>query len=157
MTEFLMHSASRCSLIKVMPTKTTLSRNPDPVMQFSVFTPNRLGRLHDLISVLGSHGIHVLALAVMDTTDCAIIRLVVDDPDKARGLLLNEGFPFSETKLLVVEIDSTFFDQREQRDRRHNLRHRKDTERRVLSHRCFRGDIAEPDRAVRSDRSISRD
>jgi hypothetical protein len=102
-----MHSASRCSLLKVMPTKTTLSRNPDPVMQFSVFTPNRLGRLHDLISVLGSHGIHVLALAVMDTTDCAIIRLVVDDPDKARGLLQNEGFPFSESKLLVVEIHST--------------------------------------------------
>jgi hypothetical protein len=90
-----------------MPTKTTLSRNSGRVIQFSVFTPNRLGRLHDLISVLGSHGIHVLALAVMDTTDCAIIRLVVDDPDKARGLLLNEGFPFSESKLLVVEIHST--------------------------------------------------
>jgi hypothetical protein len=89
-----------------MPTKTTLSRNSDPVIQFSVFTPNRLGRLHDLIGVLGSHGVHVLALAVLDTTDCAIIRLVVDDPDKARGLLLDHGFPFSESKLLVVEIHS---------------------------------------------------
>jgi hypothetical protein len=89
-----------------MATETIQSRNRDPVIQFSVFTPNRLGRLHDLIGVLGSHGVHVLALAVLDTTDSAIIRLVVDDPEKARGLLLNHGFPFSESKLLVVEVNA---------------------------------------------------
>jgi hypothetical protein len=89
-----------------MTTATIQSRNREPVIQFSVFTPDRLGRLHDLIAVLGSHGVHVLALAVLDTTDSAIIRLVVDDPEKSRGLLLDHGFPFSESKLLVVEVNS---------------------------------------------------
>ncbi|HKS37282.1 MAG TPA: acetolactate synthase, partial [Verrucomicrobiae bacterium] len=89
-----------------MTAETTQMRSRDPVIQFSVFTPNRLGRLHDLIRVLGSNGVHVLALMVLDTTDSSIIRLVADDPAKARGLLLNNGFPFSESQLLVVEVNS---------------------------------------------------
>jgi len=32
---------------------------------------------------------------------------VVDDPDAARGLLVREGFPFTETSLVVVEVTST--------------------------------------------------
>jgi len=90
-----------------MPTETTKARRVDPVVQFSVFTPNRLGRLHDLVKLFGAHNVHVLALMVLDTTDSAIIRVVVDDPDKTRELLTGEGFPFTESKLVVVEVTST--------------------------------------------------
>ena len=90
-----------------MPTETTKSRRADPVIQFSVFTPNRLGRLHDLIRMLNAKEVHVLALMVLDTTDSAIIRVVVDDPDGARELLVREGFPFTESNLVVVEVNST--------------------------------------------------
>jgi hypothetical protein len=90
-----------------MPIETTKARRADPVIQFSVFTPNRLGRLHDLIRMLGARGVHVLALMVLDTTDSAIIRVVVDDPDGARDLLVREGFPFTESNLVVVEANST--------------------------------------------------
>lgn len=89
-----------------MTAYTTKSRRPDPVRQFSVFTSNRLGRLHDLIGLLGSQGVHVLALTVLDTTDSAIIRLVIDDPDKGRGLLHEHGFAFTESELVVAEVDS---------------------------------------------------
>ncbi len=89
-----------------MATETTKARRADPVIQFSVFTPNRLGRLHDLIRLLGARGVHVLGLMVLDTTDSAIIRVVVDDPDSARDLLTREGFPFTESKLVVVEVNS---------------------------------------------------
>jgi hypothetical protein len=87
-----------------MALETTKARRTEPVVQFSVFTPNRLGRLHDLIGLFGTHGVHVLGLMVLDTTDSSIIRLVVDDPDLARELLLREGFPFTESKLVVVEV-----------------------------------------------------
>ncbi len=90
-----------------MVTETTKARRADPVTQFSIFTPNRLGRLHDLIRMLAAEGVHVLALMVLDTTDSAIIRLVVDDPDRARELLLRESFPFTESALVVVEANST--------------------------------------------------
>jgi hypothetical protein len=85
---------------------TAKSRRADQVIQFSVFTPNRLGRLHDLIRFLNVRNVHVLALMVLDTTDSAIIRLVADDPDRARELLVQEGFPFTESYLVVVEVDS---------------------------------------------------
>ena len=87
--------------------ETTKARRSDQVVQFSVFTPNRLGRLHDLIRLLDARNVHVLALMVLDTTDSAIIRLVVDDPDRARELLVQEGFPFTESYLITVEVEST--------------------------------------------------
>jgi hypothetical protein len=90
-----------------MPTETTKAPRAEPVIQFSVFTPNRLGRLHDLIGLFGTNDVHVLALMVLDTTDSSIIRLVVDDPERARDLLHREGFPFTESKLVVVEANST--------------------------------------------------
>jgi len=49
----------------------------------------------------------VLALMVLDTTDSSIIRVVVDDPDSARELLQREAFPFTESKLVVVEVSPT--------------------------------------------------
>ena len=87
--------------------ETTKARRSDQVVQFSVFTPNRLGRLHDLIRLFTARNVHVLALMVLDTTDSAIIRLVVDDPDRARELLVHEGFPFTESYLVTVEVDPT--------------------------------------------------
>jgi len=41
---------------------------------------------------------------VLDTVDSAIVRLVVDDPDKARELMVNNDFPYTETSLLAIEI-----------------------------------------------------
>jgi hypothetical protein len=87
-----------------MVTETTKAGPRDRVTQFAIFTPNRLGRLNDLVRLLAAQTVHVLALTVVDTTDSAIIRMVVDDPDGARQILAREGFPFTETSLLVVEV-----------------------------------------------------
>ena len=77
--------------------ETTLRQRPrGPVKQFSVFTPNRLGRLHTLTTLLASRNVHILALTVLDTTDSAIIRLVVDDPDDERLLIV--GIDFDEPR-----------------------------------------------------------
>jgi len=89
-----------------MPTETSQGRQRDPVMQFSAFTPNRLGRLHDLVGALGAKDVHVLALTVLDTTDSAIIRFVVDDPQRAREVLHQHDFAFAESPIVVVEVSS---------------------------------------------------
>ena len=86
-----------------MPSPST-SIAADPVRQFSVFTENRVGRLSDLIARLQANAVHVMAITVLDTIDSAIIRLVLDDPDKARELLAEGGFAFHETEILAVEI-----------------------------------------------------
>ena len=77
----------------------------DPVKQFSVFTANQVGRLHELTALLKQNDVHVMAITVLDSADSAIVRVVVDDPDKARELMINNDFPYSEADLLVVEID----------------------------------------------------
>ena len=87
-----------------MAAQTSTAPN-DPVKQFSVFTENRVGRLHDLTSLFKAHNVHIMALTILDTTDCAIDRLIVDDPDKARELMVNNDFPYSESTVLAVEIN----------------------------------------------------
>jgi hypothetical protein len=89
-----------------MTTKEIRGRQPDAVSQFSVFMPNRMGRLHDLIALFGSNSVHVVALTVLDTSESAIIRVVVDDPQSARRLLEGNGFAYTESRLLVVEINA---------------------------------------------------
>ncbi|MDO8545661.1 MAG: acetolactate synthase [Opitutaceae bacterium] len=84
---------------------TQISTSPvDPVKQFSVFAENRLGRLYDLTTLLKDNNVHVMAITVLDTTDSAIVRFVVDDPDKARELMINNDFPYVECVVLAVEI-----------------------------------------------------
>ncbi|MEO5960151.1 MAG: acetolactate synthase [Opitutaceae bacterium] len=76
----------------------------DPVKQFSVFAENRVGRLYDLTTLLKDNNVHVMGLTVLDTTDSAIVRVIVDDPDKAKELMINNDFPYTECDVLAVEI-----------------------------------------------------
>lgn len=86
-----------------MAAQTSTSSN-DPIKQFSVFCENRVGRLYDLTALLKDNNVHVMAITVLDTTDSAIVRLIVDDPDKARELMINNDFPYTECDVLAVEI-----------------------------------------------------
>lgn len=81
---------------------TTLAQ--DPVKQFSVFIENRVGRLHELTAMLAKHNVHIMAMTTLDTTDCAIDRMVVDDPERARELLAANNFFFTECDVLAVEF-----------------------------------------------------
>ena len=86
--------------------KTSTPNTGDPVRQFSIFVENKVGALHDFVAVLAGQDIHVVALTALDTTDAAIIRFVVDDPDKAYEVLRQHGFYFTESEVLGVELDS---------------------------------------------------
>jgi len=86
-----------------MAAQTSTSPN-DPVKQFSVFAENRVGRLYDLTGLLKANDVHVMAVTVLDTTDSAIVRVIVDDPGKARELMVNNDFPYTECDVLAVEL-----------------------------------------------------
>lgn len=76
----------------------------DPVIQFSVFIENRVGRLLELTAMLAKHNVHIMAMTTLDTTDCAIDRMVVDDPERARELMAVNNFYFTECQVLAVEF-----------------------------------------------------
>jgi len=87
-------------------TITRKSSHGGVVKQFSVFAENKVGRLHDVISLLAGKDVHVLALCLVDTTDSTIIRLVVDYPELAAPLLTEHGFSHSIAEVLAVEIET---------------------------------------------------
>ena len=64
----------------------TQKSQSDPVRQFSIFLANKAGRLLELIRILHSRQVHVVALTILDTTDSSIVRMVVDDPYQARAI-----------------------------------------------------------------------
>jgi hypothetical protein len=82
----------------------TKNRPLNPVIQFSVFTENRVGRLHDLTGLLKRNNVHVMAITILDTTDSAIVRLILDDPDKASEILISNDFAYSVCNVMAVEI-----------------------------------------------------
>jgi hypothetical protein len=90
--------------------KTAKGPQEDEVKQFSVFMENKVGRLHDIVKMFAQAHVHVVALSILDTADAAIVRLVVDDPDKARTIFQEHGLAFTEVTLVVVELSSSAAD-----------------------------------------------
>lgn len=75
------------------------------VKQISVFLENKSGRLLDVTRSLGETGVNIRALCVADTSDFGVVRLIVDDPDKAHDGLKARGFTVKETPVIAVEVD----------------------------------------------------
>lgn len=87
------------------PAPRTARAKPGPlVRQFSVFLENKCGRLLDLSRLFERSNIHILALSVVDTSDSAVIRLILDDPEKAVEVFQTERIPYSDTAVVVVEV-----------------------------------------------------
>lgn len=87
-----------------MPSKISAPKRFDPVRQFSLFAENKVGCLHDFVSMLSTNGVHIMAITAIDSTDASIVRFVVDDPPLTRELLRKHGFSFTESNVIGVEI-----------------------------------------------------
>lgn len=74
------------------------------VQQFSVFLPNKVGAMHDVLKLLNAHDCHVIALSVSESTDAAIARLVVSDPAGVEKLLRQNNIAFGTCQVVVVEM-----------------------------------------------------
>ena len=74
------------------------------VQQVSVFIENRKGRLGEVLSVLKANDINILSISLADTTEYGLLRLIVNDPNKAKETLTNNGFSALLTEVLVVKI-----------------------------------------------------
>jgi len=74
--------------------------------QLSVFMPNRPGVLAQTCSILSEHGVNIMAMAVHDTVDNAVVRFLVDSPTKALLLLEQEELYVMEHDVVVIEINN---------------------------------------------------
>ncbi len=74
------------------------------VRQFSVFLPNKVGAMLEVVKVLNAHHVDVVALSISESTDSAIARIVVSDPDRVETLFGEHDIPFGVCEMVVVEL-----------------------------------------------------
>ena len=61
------------------------------IKQLSVFVENKQGSLHDITDALAKAQIDLRSMCVADTSNYGIVRIIADDPDRAKSLLDAEG------------------------------------------------------------------
>lgn len=74
------------------------------VEQISIFIENKSGRLAEVSGALGDAGINIRALSLADTSDFGILRLIVNDTDKAFAVLREQNFTVSKTEVVGVGV-----------------------------------------------------
>ena len=74
------------------------------IKQLSVFLENKSGRLTEVTEVLGSQDINITAFSIADTADFGILRMLVNNPDKAVKTLRDNGFTVSLTDVICVIV-----------------------------------------------------
>ena len=83
---------------------TARGRDWPSVRQFNVFLANRLGALLGVVRRFETTDIRIIALSVVDSTDCAVLRMMVSDPERAYEIFEQAHLPFTESDLLVVTL-----------------------------------------------------
>ena len=75
------------------------------VEQISIFLENKAGRLAEVSRVLSEAGVNIRALSLADTSDFGILRLIVDNNDRAKEVLKERGFTVGKTDVVAVEVE----------------------------------------------------
>ena len=75
------------------------------VEQISIFLENKAGRLAEVTRILGTGGINIRALSLADTSDFGILRLIVNDHERAKQILKDNGFTVGRTEVVAVEVE----------------------------------------------------
>ena len=72
--------------------------------QLSVFVENKPGTLAEITGILGANDIDMCALSVADTERYGILRLIVNNPQKAEDALKAAGFKVSLTDVIAIAV-----------------------------------------------------
>ncbi len=77
------------------------------IKQISVFLENKSGRLVRVAQVLGEASINIRGISIADTSDFGILRMIVDQPEKAIDILTDKGFMATTTDVIAMEVPDT--------------------------------------------------
>jgi len=75
------------------------------ITQLSIFLENRLGRLLEVVSLLGENNINIRALSLADKANYGILRIIVDKRKQAVGILKGNNFSVNETDVIAAEVE----------------------------------------------------
>src|SRR5262245_60325160 len=83
---------------------TARGRDWPSVRQFNVFIANRVGGLLDVVRRFETSDNRIVSLTIVDSADCAIVRMVLSDPERALEIFEQAKLPITESDLLVVQL-----------------------------------------------------
>ena len=85
-----------------------LARSPPEeavaIEQISVFIENETGGLADVVDALAESAIDIRAMSIADQTDFGIVRLIVNDTERATAALKDAGFVVRRTPVVAVLV-----------------------------------------------------
>jgi len=73
--------------------------------QISIFLENKAGRLSEVTGILSDAGVNIRALSLADTSDFGVLRLIVDDNEKAESTLKKSGFTVKKTPVVAALVN----------------------------------------------------
>ena len=74
------------------------------VYQISVFLENRAGQFAEITGILAKNQIDLRAISIAETTDYGVLRMIVDDAEKATSILMQHGYLMSMTPVQVIAV-----------------------------------------------------
>jgi len=74
------------------------------IKQVSVFLENKIGHVRMVTEELRKAGLNMRAISLADSEDFGILRMVVEDPDKAHSVLRAANHTARETEVIAVEV-----------------------------------------------------
>ena len=72
------------------------------IRQISIFLENRPGQLSTICRDLADAGINIATLSLADTADFGIVRMIVDDHEKAKDVLAEKGHVVNVREVIAV-------------------------------------------------------
>ena len=76
------------------------------IKQISVFIENKAGKVSKIIDLLGENNIDISALSIADAADFGILRLIVDDVEKASKVLTAHDYLVKTTSVISIGIEN---------------------------------------------------
>lgn len=74
------------------------------VNQISVFLENRTGQLAEITGLLAENKINLRAISIAETADYGVLRIIADDSENAKNVLLQNGNIIKVNPVTVVAV-----------------------------------------------------
>ena len=74
------------------------------IKQLSVFVENKKGSLHEITDVLAKNNIDLRSMCLADTHDFGIVRIITDEPERAKAILQNEGHAANVREVVAFAV-----------------------------------------------------
>ncbi len=84
--------------------ETMRGRDYPTLRQFTVFLENRIGMLLEMLRRFENTPSRIVAMNIIDSTECSIVRFVLTHPEQGREILERAGLAMIEHDLIGVQL-----------------------------------------------------